>query len=223
MSEERIWNDQTRNELRQALRSTIHGEVLLAKRNYTEIIQNCFEVYIMDDCPKSEHEVFSQFVTDELNSAVADHSAQMAAWPNETDCDRLDRVESTLREQGIMLWQASPCCDTCTCGELPDRIDVLEKRYPGFRERLRGYAFFIDQNLPDMLIDSTALSVYLGYGWFSPEDTEPTAEGYKKEALEIAREVCDCLRNEGFNINWNNDFERKIGISLNWQRRSLLE
>ena len=221
MSEERVWNDQTREELRQTLRSTIHGEVRLAKRDHNEILQNCFEVYIVD-CPESEQDTFKQFAADELNCAVTGLSAERATWPEETDCDRLDRVEAALCDRGILLWQASPCCDSCTWGELPDRINVLNDRYPGFRDRVRGYAFFIDQNMPESLADSTALSVCLGYGWFSPEDSEPTAEAYKKEALGIAHEVCECLRNEGFEVNWDNDFARKICISLNWQRRTLL-
>ncbi len=222
MSEERVWNDQTRDRIRQTLRSTILGEVRLAKRDHKEILQNCFEVYIMDDCPESEQSQFNQFAADELNHAVTGLSAEMATWPAETDCDHLDRVEATLRDQGILLWQASPCCDSCTGGELPDRIDNLDDRNPGFRDRVRGYAFFIDQNLPESLADSTALSVCLGYGWFSPEDSQPTAEAYKKEALGIAHEVCECLRNEGFEVNWDNDFARKICLSLNWQRRTLL-
>jgi hypothetical protein len=48
-------------------------------------------------------------------------------------------------------------------------------------------------------------------------------EAYKKNALAIAREVCECLRDEGFEVNWDGDFARKIGVSLNWQRRTMLE
>lgn len=223
MSEQQAWNDQTRDDLRQSLRSSILGEVRLAKRDHKEILQNCFEVYVMDDCPEIEHDSFNQFAADELNRAVTDLSAEMAKWPEVTDCDHLDRVEAELRDQGILLWQASPCCDTCTGGELPDRIDVLDERYPGFRDRVRGYAFFIDQNLPEMLSESTELSVYFAYGWFSPEDSEPDPEVYKKEALGIAKVVCESLKREGFEVDWNNDFARKIGINLNWQRRTLLK
>jgi hypothetical protein len=140
-----------------------------------------------------------------------------------TDCDRLDRVEDALRDQEILLWQVSPCCDTCTGAELPDRIDVINGRFPGFHDRVRGYAFFIDQNMPEMLAKSTELSVYLAYGWFSPDGSEVAPEVYQKHALGIAREVCEALRDEGFEANWDGDFARKIGVSLNWQRRTKLE
>jgi hypothetical protein len=32
-----------------------------------------------------------------------------------------------------------------------------------------------------------------------------------------------CLRDEGFEVNWDGDFARKIGVSLNWQRHTMLE
>ena len=149
-------------------------------------------------------------------------ASEKNAWPEETACDRLDRVEAALRNRGILLWQVSPCCDTCTGSELPDRIDVIESRYPGFREQVRGYAFFIDQNLPETLAETTQISVYLAYGWFSPDNSEVDPETYEKNALAIAREVCDCLRDEEFEADWDGDFARKIGVSLNWQRRSML-
>jgi hypothetical protein len=143
--------------------------------------------------------------------------------PDETDCDRLDRVEVALRERGILLWQVSPCCDTCTRAELPDRIAVIDRRCPGFRNRVRGYAFFIDQSMPGKLFESSLISVYVGYGWFLPDDSKVEQQVYKKNALGIAREVCDCLINEGFKPDWNGDLARKIGVSLNWQRRALLD
>ena len=168
-------------------------------------------------------ETFIQFAAHELERAATWLASEQATWPDETDCDRLDRVEVALRERGILLWQVSPCCDTCTGAELPDRIEAINRRYPGFRDRVGGYAFFIDQNMPHMLAENTHVSVYLAYGWFSSDDSEVAHDIYERNALGIAREVCECLRNEGFEANWNGDFARKIGVSLNWQRRTILD
>ena len=223
MSDERVWNDKSRDDLRETLRWVILGELRLAKRDYENILETCREVYMQDECPERERDEFIHFASKELNRAEAQLAAEKETWPEETDCDRLDRVEAALRDQGILLWQASPCCDTCTGSELPDRIDVITGRYPGFRELVRGYTFFIDQNMPEMLAVSTHLSVYLAYGWFSPDDSEVAPDVYAKVALSIAREVCECLRDEGFKANWDGDLARKIGVSLNWQRRTMLE
>ncbi len=223
MSDQQAWSDEKRESLRETLRWRILGELRLARRGHADVLQICREVYVPEDGPEGERDEFIQFAAQELNRTVARLASEMAAWPNETDCDRLDRVEAALRERGILLWQASPCCDTCTGAELPDRIELIDSRHPGFRDILRGYAFFIDQNVPEMLADSTQLSVYLGYGWFSSDDSDVPPEVYEKNALGIAREVCECLRSEGFEPDWGGSFSRKIGISLNWQRRSMLD
>jgi hypothetical protein len=223
MSSEQVWNDEARDRLRQTLRRVILGEIRLAKRDHESILEMYREAYIDEDCPESERATFIRFAIDELRQAAALVATEQAAWPKETDCDRLDRTQAALRDRGILLWQASPCCDTCTCGELGQRIDEIDSRYPGFRDHVRGYSFFIDQNLPDMLGESTELSVYLGYGWISPDGSDVQPDEYAQHALGIAREVCQCLRDEGFEVDWNGDFSRKIGISLIWQRRTMLE
>jgi hypothetical protein len=222
MGDEQIWNDQSRDRLRETLRSVILGELRLVKRGHEEILEICRETYIQGECPEDELTTFVHFATNELDRDANQLASEKATWPGETDCDRLDRVEVALRERGILLWQASPCCDTCTIAELPDRIGLIDRRYPSFRDRVRGYAFFINQNLPEMLADSTHLSVYLAYGWFSPDDSEVAPDVYAKVALSIAREVCEYLRDEGFEANWDGDLTRKIGVSLDWQRRTTL-
>jgi len=73
------------------------------------------------------------------------------------------------------------------------------------------------------LSEGTDLSVYLGYGWISQDDLEVAPEAYEENALGIAQEVCRCLRDEGFEVDWDGTLARKIGLSLNWQRRTLLE
>lgn len=223
MTDDQPWNDASRDELRDRLRSAVRGELRLARRGHEEILETCRDVYLEDECPEDEWDAFVQFAAEEIDRAAAALDSEMARWPDETDCDRLDRVERALRDRGILLWQVSPCCDTCTTSELPDRIDAIDGRYPGFRDRVRGYAFFIDQNMPENLADGSRVSVYLGYGWFSPDGSNVAPQVYEKNALGIGQEVCECLRNEGFKPNWDGDFSRKISVLLNWQRRSLLE
>jgi len=221
MGQEHVWDDKAREHLRTTLRRVILGELRLAKRDHNDILEACDEIHVGHECPERERSTFRQFAADELKRAETQLASEKSAWPAVTDCDRLDRVEAALRERGILLWQVSPCCDTCTVGELPDRINVVSRRHPGFR--VRGYAFFIDQNMPDTLADSTELSVFLGYGWVSPDKSKVAEEIYEKNALGIAREVCECLRDEGLEVDWNGDFSRKIGVSINWQRRKMLE
>jgi hypothetical protein len=223
MSGKQLWNDAARDQLRETLCGVILGEIRLAKRDPEYALEMYRQAYIDEVCPQRERATFVRFAADQFTRAAAQVAAEQATWPQETDCDRLDRAQAALRRRGILFWQASPCCDTCTYGELGERIEEIDRRYPGFRNHVRGYSFFIDQNLPEMLAESTELSVYLAYGWISPDRHDVPPEDYEQLALGIAREVCQCLHDEGFEIDWNGKPDRKIGISLVWQRRTMLE
>ncbi len=219
MSDEEVWDDDSRDALRNTLLSFIRGEVRLRKQSHDGILEECRAGYIEEECPESEWDTFLRLAAAELEQAAEKHAAEQVDWPSVTDCDRLDRAEAALRERDIMLWQVSPCCGA----ELPERIDEVERRHPGFRERVRGYAFFIDQNMPESLAESRQVLVYLAYGWFSPDASDVDEAVYEHHALGVGREVADCLREHGLKVDWDGDFSRKIGLSLNWQRRELLE
>jgi hypothetical protein len=222
MSNEPDWNDEAREQIRGILRWVTLGELRLARNSHDDILSICRDVYLQDACPKDEWDEFLQFADKELHRNEALIASEQATWPKVTDCDRLDDVETDLRERGIVLWQVSPCCDTCTFSELPMRIDEIDKRFPGFRERVRGYAFFIDQNMPEVLSETREVSVFLAYGWLSSDGSKVADEIYQKNALGIAHEICDCLRDHGFEPDWDGKLSNKIGVRLNWQRRTML-
>jgi hypothetical protein len=222
MTTESKWTEDDRENLRETIRNAVLGHLRVAKSDHEDILELCKEVYINEECPEKERPAFVNYASEQLEKWAQEFAAEQAHWPPETDSDRLDQVEVDLRDRGIMLWQASPCCDTCTASELPDRVDVLEGRQPGFRKRLRGYAFYIDQSLADELADSTNLTVYLAYGWCSEDGSNVEPDVYEKNALGIAEEICQCLRARGFEPDWDGDFSKKIGVSLTWQRRSAL-
>lgn len=216
------WDDGAQNELRDVIRHTVLGEVRLHRFDTAAILNHCREVYIEDQAPQAEWDQLLSFTAQQIEEAAADHAQDQTRWPEETDSDRLDRVEESLRQRGILLWQVSPCCDTCSGAELPDRIDAIEQRYPGFRQTVRGYAFYIDQNLPDMLAESTQVSLYLAYGWFAPEGADVAQDDYAQHALGIAHEIKDTLTAHGLDTRWNGEMSQKLGVSLDWRRRSLL-
>lgn len=222
MSDDQAWNDEAQNDLREALRWVVRGEIRLNRQGRKEVVDMCRDVYIIDDCPEPDQKIFVDFAADEYDRAYEQFQLDQSDWPEKTDCDRLDNVEKTLRNNGILLWQVSPCCDTCTGAELSDRIELIDRQNPGFRERVRGYAFFIDQTLPESLSEGTQLSIYLAYGWLSTDKAEIDPSEDRKRALGIAQEVCECLRNEGLQVDWDGDYSRKIGVSLNWLRRDML-
>ncbi len=218
-----IWDEGSREELRESIQRCVRGELRLARYDHQALLEHCRDVYMQDTCPDDEWESFLQFTTDEIEREAAKLFAEMETWPEETDCDRLDRAEQLLRDRGILLWQASPCCDTCTMGEFSDRLQVIDEQFPGLNDRLRGYTFFIDQNIPDELSEGSELTVCLGYGSISEDEADNDPEVYEKKALGIAREVCECLHAAGIKPDWDGSFSRKICITVQWQRRTLLK
>ncbi len=223
MSKEIVWGEGQRKDLKESLCDLILGELRLFKSDHPGILDICREVYIEDECPDAERQTFIQFAEQEIQKAAAELELGKSAWEPVTDCDRLDSAEKMLAEKDILLWQVSPCCDTCTGEALPDRVAEVDRRYPGFAERVRGYAFFIEQNLADMLAEDTQISVYLAYGWFLQDNPDVTDEEYEKNALDIGHEVCDCLRQHKLEVTWDGDFSKKIGVRLNWQRRAAVD
>lgn len=216
------WDEASREQLKEDLEFAVLGELRFARFDSAGILEHCRDLYLQDVCPAGEWDAMLAFAKQQIDRNAEVLQAEMADWPKVTDCDRLDQVESELREAGILFWQASPCCDSCTVAELSSRIDQISEQFPRFRQNVRGFAFFIDQNLPESLAESPDITVCLGYGWFSAqaEDIDPAV--YESNALAIAHEVDDCLKRFGFESGWDGDFARKICISLCWQRRSLL-
>ena len=54
--------------------------------------------------------------------------------------------------------------------------------------------------------------MYLAYGWLSPDGKDIDPDIYPGHALGIARELCECLRDGGFEPFWNGDLAKKIHI-----------
>jgi hypothetical protein len=214
------WDEAASEDLRETIRNMALGEVRLNRSDPGEILEACREVHIEDQAPESLWPEFLRFAAAQIKDAASAHAQEQKLWPQETDCDRLDRVEEELRKNGILFWQVSPCCDTCSSAELPDQIDAIEEIQTGFRETVRGYSFYIEQNLADMLVDGTQISLYLAYGWLRPESSELGQDEYEARALGIAGEVRDCLTGHGLEVKWNGELSQKIGVSVNWQRRT---
>lgn len=211
------WNDESRDSLREVLREAVRGEVRLRRKDPDQIAADLRD-RIEDEAPEGEWGGFSDYARTEVARASEQLAAEQVSWPDRTDCDRLDAAQATMLENGIVFWQASPCCDNCTLAELSDHIDDLERQRPGTRERVKGYAFFHDQHLPEQLAASADLHVFVGYGW-SRADDDTSQQTYEREATTIGHEVVGHLREAGLRVDWNGDLSRKIDLSVVWQRR----
>ncbi len=138
-----------------------------------------------------------------LRETLAQHAAAEAAWPEVTDCDRLDAAFAALEADGVIARQNFSCCGTCGSGEIWDEIQTA--RDAGLPAR--GYAFYHVQDT-ESAVDGHG--VYLGYG--ACEE----GEGY---ALAVARDIVAELESHGLKTDWDGSWSTRIGVALDWKRR----
>ncbi len=137
---------------------------------------------------------------------LARKRATEAGWPQTTDCDKLDRVFARLQAQGICALQCAG--DTLDDGYESVRDALSEEGVPD--DRYMGYCFFHSQDI-DHALDGEGLT--LAFGYLDSDDA--------KDAIPVGRTICEALRQEGFEIDWNGSPKRRIGVpKLRWQRRT---
>lgn len=137
---------------------------------------------------------------------LARKRAAEATWPEETDCDRLDRAFDALNEQGICALQcAGNTLDDGfeAVGNVINADDVPEDRYT-------GYCFFHSQDLDRALYGA---GLMLAFGHLDSEDAA--------DFVAVGRKVCEVLAQHGLQTEWNGSDNSRINLpGLRWQRRT---
>lgn len=129
-----------------------------------------------------------------------------AAWPVLTDYDRLKAAFDTLEDEGIVARENFTCCGTCGAAEIGAEIEDFsaETGRPA-----KGYVFFHQQDT-DSAIDGHGL--YFNYGTADEEWTE-------EKSVAIGQRLFDTLKSVGLTPDWDGTLNRRVAVSLNWQRR----
>lgn len=165
-----------------------------------KIVENLLDEFGLEDT--AENRATAQAL---LNDALAEHARDQATWPDETDCDRLDRAFSRLEAAGILARQDYTCCNTCGCGAI--HREITDAMTQG--EQPRGYVFFHSQ-ATDRVAQGDNL--YLNYGPAEPSDDDGPIES-------VGREIEAILREEGLVVRWNGSAGAKIEVEMTWRRR----
>lgn len=138
-----------------------------------------------------------------LRELLVEQLAKQASWPATTDCDRLDAACASLEASGIVCRQHFSCCGTCGSIEIWDEAAEVEAA----GTPVRGYAFYHVQDTESAV---EGYGLYLNYG---------AAAAGEAAALAIAGEIVAALEQQGLRVDWNGRWNRRIGVSLEWQRR----
>lgn len=181
------------------MRNQIRQQIAAGFDEIHQITESAVEV-AADGVDPAAFEPIAKRLTQEC---LEEHFRAQAAWPDRTDCDRLDEAFDELEERGIVCRQNFSCCGTCGSSEIWDEMKAT--RDAG--KTVRGYTFYHMQDT-DSAVDGGGL--YLGYG--------ATEEG-EQAALTVARDVISVLNSHGLETDWNGNWNTRIGVSLDWKRR----
>lgn len=176
------------------LRETVRRELRMGFTPADEIVEVAVEV--MDDGerlrPAAEHLV--RVESEALRR-------EQAAWPAETDCDRLDRAFNALEARGIVARQHFSCCQNCGSTEIWAEID--DALADG--SDVRGYTFYHAQDTEGA---AEGAGVYLAYGAMEEDGI-----------VDVGREIVDVLHAHGLRTDWDGTAAKRICVPLDWKRR----
>lgn len=152
---------------------------------------------------QADEEQLQPVVEGLVGADVARHLAEQQAWPEVTDCDRLDAALDELTAAGIVCRQDFTCCSNC--GESEIGGEMADARDAGLE--VRGYAFYHQQDT-DRGVEGGG--VYLKYGAVTEGDAALLAVGH---------EIADCVRRHGLAVEWGGSAADAILVRLDWKRR----
>lgn len=171
------------------------------------------------DSPETIHAMIDEsvaardpFDVDKVRATAAREIAKKRAaeqrWPQTTDVDKLERAFVRLHEQGI-------CALHCAGDTQEDGIDAVEDVISDDdtpEDCYHGYCFYDSQDL-DHALDNQGL--LLAHGHVDRSEAEAAKH------VAVAEAICEALRLEGFEVEWNGSTKRRIDLpSFKWQRRT---
>ena len=124
-------------------------------------------------------------------------------WPKQTACDRLNNAFESLNSKRIVAIQNAGYTMSDGLGDVGDMLHQIG------RDNARGYCFYHGQDL-ERAVKGDGLMLAFG-------DLDDTPEG----KIEIGDTVSDVMRENGFDVEWNRESEKRISLQpFDWHRRN---
>jgi hypothetical protein len=146
---------------------------------------------------------------DDIEAAL-DHEFEIlekekAAWPAQTDCDRLDRAFEAISQRGIIALHNAGYAQDDGYEEVQEAyVDVEDE------DQVVGYCFYHGQDLERA---ARGDGLYIAFGPAEPDDEE-------EQGPRIGRIVSEELQRAGLQVQWDGTFKQRIFLpKIRWQRR----
>ena len=126
------------------------------------------------------------------------------AWPDRTDCDKLDEAFAQLRSDGIIALQNAGFTQSEGFQECCDEYERLGGEASG----VRGFCFYTFQDLERGVC---GFGIDFGFG---------AADGETDPTIAVGQAIVGALSEQGFEVNWDATIDRRPRLeSLDWKRR----
>jgi len=150
-------------------------------------------------------ELDSDDVISTIDSQFAEYVQEKLAYPETTDCDRLDTAFGQMNERGVIAIQNAGYTQS-------DGFEDVGEVYNQHanKESILGYCFYHGQDL-ERAVSGDGL--YFAFGPVDPA-------GEQTVGLDVGRIVKEELENAGLPVDWDGTFENRLKIpKLIWQKR----
>jgi hypothetical protein len=158
----------------------------------------CEEMYEPGELDRSE-------VSAAIDAELLKWSEEKKAWPEITDCDRLDTAFSALEKRGILALHNTGL----TQSDGHDDFREALARHPN-KPAIVGYCFYHGQDVERAIHGG---GLYLAFGPVDPKEEQ-------KEGPKIGLIVREELERAGLQVQWDGTFGKRIHVpKFLWQRR----
>ncbi|KUJ62813.1 hypothetical protein AR687_05285 [Flavobacteriaceae bacterium CRH] len=182
---------------------SIFNQVRMGFLSLDEIQENIIEE-IEDN--EFEDEISEEWAFDKIREEYQKLLAESKQWKSPTDTERLIKAFDELCDENIIALHNAGF--TTSDGE--SEVVEVETELRENEVESDGYCFYHEQDLARAVaVEDPGL--FIAFQKVDNEDAETT--------IEVGKKVAEVLRNNGFDVNWNESPKTKIEIpGFRWQK-----
>jgi hypothetical protein len=182
---------------------SIFNQVRMGFLSLDEIQENILEE-IEDN--EFDDEISEEWAFDKIREEYQKLLAESKQWKSPTDTEKLIKAFDELGDENIIALHNAGY--TTSDGEY--EVVEVERELRENEVESDGYCFYHEQDLA-RAVDIENPSLYIAFQKVDNSDDAVT--------IEVGKKVAEVLRNNGFDVNWNESSRTKIEIpGFRWQK-----